>query len=72
VRAAVRRIAAATADAAVRVCAPGLGRLYDRCDALQRECDDLRAAIAGDLPADHPMSQYVAAWRRAHTAGGSR
>lgn len=60
------------ANAATRVFAPGLARAYDRAEALQQEGADLQAALAGDLPADHPMSQYVAAWRRVYGAGGAR
>jgi hypothetical protein len=60
------------AAAAARVFAPGLARAYDRAEALQEEGAGLRAALAEDLPADHPMSQYVAAWRGAHGAGGAR
>jgi hypothetical protein len=60
------------ADATTRVFAPGLARACDRAEALRQEGADLRAAIAGYLPADHPMSQYVAAWRGAYGAGGAR
>jgi len=60
------------AGAATRVFAPGLARAYDRVGALQKEGADLRAALAGDLPAGHPMSQYVAAWRRAYGDGSAR
>ena len=60
------------ADAAVRVFAPGLARAYDRDEALRREGADLQAALAGELPADHPMSWYVAAWRGAYGTGGAR
>jgi hypothetical protein len=64
------RIAGRVADASVRLFAPDLARLGDQAEALQREGNDLRAALAGELPDDHPMSRYVAAWRRAH--GGAR
>ena len=57
------RIAGAAAIAAVRVFAPDLARLGDRCEALRQEGEDLRAALAGELPGDHPVSWYVAAWR---------
>lgn len=68
------RIAGRVSAAAVKVFAPGLARLEDRCEALRQEGEDLRAALAGELPEDHPMSRYVVAWRRAHgaAAGGAR
>lgn len=68
------RIADCLADATVTVSAPGLPRSCDRCEARRRDGEDLRAAIAGELPDDHPMSRYVAAWRRARggAAGGAR
>jgi hypothetical protein len=74
VKARLDRIAGRVAEGAVRVFAPGLARLEDRSEALRQEHEDLRAALAGELPADHPMSRYVAAVRRAHAgpAGGAR
>jgi hypothetical protein len=60
------------ADPAVRVFMPRIARAYDRAEALRQESADLRAALAGELPPDHPMSQYAAAWRRAYGDGGAR
>ena len=59
------RIAGAAADAVVRVFATGFARLGDRCEALRQEGEDLRATLADELPGDHPVSRYVAAWRSA-------
>jgi hypothetical protein len=68
------RIADRVAKGSVRLFAPSLARAEDRCEALRREGEDLRAALAGELPDEHPASRYVAAWRHANesAAGGAR
>lgn len=73
-KARLARIGARVADTTARLFAPDLARLGDRCEALRQEGEDLRAALAGELPAAHPMSRHVAAFRRAHggTGGGAR
>lgn len=60
----LNRIGVTVCTVAERLFAPALARTQERCDALEREYEDLKAALAGNLPEDHPMAQHVAFMRQ--------
>jgi hypothetical protein len=55
----------AACESAMRLLDPRYARLCDTWAAREAEDADMRAALAGELPADHPMTRYVETLRSA-------